>query len=55
LFVRASRRYLSEFAAIMVQHADALVRDADESDVEGCFQVLFKDIQVCVCERVLLY
>jgi hypothetical protein len=30
----------------MVQHADALIAGADDSDAEGCFQVLFKDIQV---------
>lgn len=46
--------YLSEFAAAMVQHADVLVRDADDSDVEGCFQVLFKDIQVRVNARLKL-
>ena len=34
------------FTALMVKHADALIAGAEESDAEGCFQVLFKDIQV---------
>ena len=37
---------VSEFTALMVTHADALIAGADDVDVEGCFQVLFKDIQV---------
>lgn len=37
---------LTEFTAMMVQHANALIEKADEKDTEGCFQVLFKDIQV---------
>ena len=47
-----------EFATIMVQHADALIAGADDSDAEGCFQVLFKDIQVpgkYVCSIVTVY
>ena len=37
---------VTEFTEIMVAHADALIAGAEEKDVEGCFQVLFKDIQV---------
>ena len=36
----------AEFAALMCAQASALIDGADEADAEGCFQVLFKDIQV---------
>ena len=35
------------FTAILVEHGDALISGAEDSDAEGCFMVLFKDIQLC--------
>jgi hypothetical protein len=38
---------VSTFTAILVEHGDALISGAEDSDAEGCFMVLFKDIQLC--------
>lgn len=37
---------VSEFSALMVANTDALLEGAEEGDAEGCFQVLFKDMQL---------
>ena len=43
---------VAAFTSIMVEHGDALIAGADDQDVEGCFMVLFKDIQLCADEKV---
>lgn len=37
---------VAEFTALMCKHTDILIESAEEIDAEGCFQVLFKDIQL---------
>jgi len=34
------------FSAVMCKHCDALVSGAEEKDAEGCFMVLFKQLQL---------
>jgi translation initiation factor 3 subunit M len=37
---------VEEFAALMSTHVDKIIDTLEEEDAEGCFQVLFKDIQL---------
>lgn len=32
-------------ATVQVQHGDKLIEAAEESDAEGCFQLLFREVQ----------
>mmetsp|Transcript_29284 Transcript_29284/g.85419 ORF Transcript_29284/g.85419 Transcript_29284/m.85419 type:complete len:401 (-) Transcript_29284:43-1245(-) len=36
---------VASFVALMVKHTDKLISSAEESDAEGCFQILFHKIQ----------
>jgi hypothetical protein len=37
---------VEEFTSLIVKNSDKMIENMAEEDAEGCFQVLFKDIQV---------